>query len=350
MTAGAAFRGQPLLMLIGLLLGWLVLRTVVWPRPFIQLPGTVSAALTPVRQAAVLADVYAAGSDSAQTATRSIRISILVAGSAAPAALLLPNMPATYRSERIAPMRPEPRDTGMSHTVRSPAAEPLLIVDDPFPYRGKESRWRADGWLLLRRDSTRAVAGAGTPAYGRSQLGGVLRYNLVPESGLRPQAYVRISSALSGPADPELAAGFSARPIGTVPLRFAAEVRGSEIGVRPAIHAVTELPAFELPFGARAEVYAQAGYVAGSLATGFADGQARIERPVARVGPSSLSAGAGVWGGAQKGAARLDAGPTLALRFPIGEAHGRLAADYRFRIAGGAMPGNGPALTLSAGF
>jgi hypothetical protein len=67
-------------------------------------------------------------------------------------------------------------------------------------------------------------------------------------------------------------------------------------------------------------------------------------------GEAEVSAGAGVWGGAQKGAARLDIGPTAAASFRLGESRGRVAADYRFRVAGEAEPRSGPALTLSAGF
>ncbi len=120
--------------------------------------------------------------------------------------------------------------------------------------------------------------------------------------------------------------------------------------LRPAAYAVTELAPFRLPFGASGEVYLQGGYVGGRFATAFVDGQARVERPLARVGETELRAGAGAWGGAQKGAARLDVGPTAALAFNLGEARGRLSADYRFRITGDAQPASGPALTISAGF
>ena len=91
-------------------------------------------------------------------------------------------------------------------------------------------------------------------------------------------------------------------------------------------------------------------YVGGSFATAFVDGQGRVERPLGRFGEAEVSAGAGAWGGAQKGAARLDIGPTAAVTFRLGEARGRLAADYRFRLAGNAEPRSGPALTVSAGF
>ena len=58
--------------------------------------------------------------------------------------------------------------------------------------------------------------------------------------------------------------------------------------------------------------------------------------------------GAALWGAAQPGASRLDLGPDLSVRLPV--AHLRLSADWRFRIAGDAAPGSGPALTLGADF
>jgi hypothetical protein len=100
----------------------------------------------------------------------------------------------------------------------------------------------------------------------------------------------------------------------------------------------------------RGEGYAQAGYVGGRFATAFVDGQARIDRLVARLGKSEVRAGAGVWGGAQKHAARLDVGPSATASFRLGETQSRVALDYRVRIAGDAAPKSGPALTISAGF
>jgi hypothetical protein len=43
-------------------------------------------------------------------------------------------------------------------------------------------------------------------------------------------------------------------------------------------------------------------------------------------------------------------GPTATLDLPLAGGSGRLSADWRFRLAGTATPGSGPALTLSAGF
>jgi hypothetical protein len=234
-----------------------------------------------------------------------------------------------------------------------PAAAPLLASLPRHAPAYTGSRWSADAWLMVRQDTTAAVA-SGRPSYGRSQAGGVVRYRLAPSSGHAPLAYVRASSALAGPLERDVVAGLSGRPAPRVPLRVALEARVSqtELGteLRPAVIAVTELPPAKLPHGARAEAYVQGGYVGGDFATAFVDGQGRVERTVARLGDAEVSAGVGAWGGAQKGAARLDIGPTAAVSFRLGETRGRLAADYRVRIAGEAEPRSGPALTLSAGF
>jgi hypothetical protein len=192
------------------------------------------------------------------------------------------------------------------------------------------------------------------PSYGRSQAGMVTRYAFAPGSAVQPRVHLRAASALSGQRERELAAGVSARPFPGIPVRATAEARAVEVGAgrhfRPAAYAVTELPPAALPLGLRAEAYVQGGYVGGDFATAFVDGQARTESLLTRVGEGALSAGAGAWGGAQRASSRLDVGPTASVTFQLGEMRGRLAADYRFRVAGTATPADGPTLTLSAGF
>ena len=60
--------------------------------------------------------------------------------------------------------------------------------------------------------------------------------------------------------------------------------------------------------------------------------------------------GATARGGAQKGAARLDVGPKVSFRLTVGHAPARIEADYLWRVAGNAAPGNGGLITLSTGF
>lgn len=215
------------------------------------------------------------------------------------------------------------------------------------------SHWSADGWLLWRNGSGEPVA-PGVASYGRSQAGIVVRYRLAA-GGMRPEAYARATRTVEGPRQADLAAGLSARPIAALPVRLAAELRISDSAagreLRPAVFAVTELPPAELPHGWRAEGYAQAGWVGGDFATAFVDGQARIDRRIVRLGEDqALRAGLAAWGGAQKGAARLDIGPSATVDLDLGDVRSRLAVDYRLRVAGDAKPASGPAMTFSAGF
>ena len=114
---------------------------------------------------------------------------------------------------------------------------------------------------------------------------------------------------------------------------------------------VSELPPVTLPLAARLEAYGQAGDVGGRDATAFADGQLRVDRQVTRFRLAEVRAGMGAWAGAQKGASRVDVGPTMTLGVPAGKNGSmRLSMDWRFRVAGRATPASGPALTLSAGF
>lgn len=232
----------------------------------------------------------------------------------------------------------------------------------PFPSRetsdGEVSarRWSADGWLMWRQGGRYSLAsGPSGAAYGASQMGAVLRYRLDRPSPIRPSVYLRATAALNGSREKEAGLGLSARPLIRLPVVIGAEMRitddraGSRL--RPAIFAVTELPAFSLPQGLRGEAYVQAGYVGGRGATAFADGQLKVDREIAQLGNTELRAGGGVWGGAQRGANRLDLGPTASLGLAVTkDLSARLGIDWRMRVAGNAIPSSGPALTLSAGF
>lgn len=218
------------------------------------------------------------------------------------------------------------------------------------------NRWSADAWMLARKQSPASLASS-RPLYGGSQVGAVLRYQLAPSSGHRPIAYLRGSSSLGAIRESEVAAGIGARPIPGIPVVIAGEARAfrtsGDTSFRPAAIAYTELPPQQLPFGMRGEAYFQGGYVGGAFKTPFADGQIRIDRPVMsldRLGIGELRVGGGLWGGAQKGANRLDAGPGATASLKLLGKPARVSMDYRFRIAGDADPGSGPALTVAAGF
>lgn len=216
--------------------------------------------------------------------------------------------------------------------------------------------WSMDAWALLRGGGAGSVSPGLLPAtYGGSQSGAVLRYRMSLASEYRPTAYLRTTSALGGVRDSAVALGIAARPLPVVPLVAAVEGRVVDQmagrGIRPAALAYTELPPLALPGRLRGELYAQGGYVAGRFATPFVDGLVRVDRHLLTVGTAEARVGGGMWGGAQKGAARLDVGPSAAITMPLGKGlYGRLALDWRFQVAGNAVPKSGPAVTLSAGF
>ncbi|WP_305098133.1 hypothetical protein [Croceibacterium aestuarii] len=354
---GARTRGQPLLVFASIIGVWLVARVLFWEAPFPAL-ASIPHHLPPEERSVARSSSQSVGPGLAPTA--------------------LPNAGGQYQTAAEGAPRPVP--TAASSMVEAAAAPFAHLVLAPGiaalgAERGKEisaapvadrpllstrpapvatARWSGDGWLQWRDGSGRSVA-PGAASYGRSQGGAVVRYRLA-DGGARPEVFARVTHTLEGPREGELAAGISARAIVAVPLRFAAEARVTDTAagreLRPAVFAVTELVPAPLTHTLRAEAYAQAGWVGGQFATGFIDGQVRVDGRLARYGAreGELRVGLAAWGGAQKGAARLDAGPSATVALGLGEVRTRVALDYRFRVAGDAAPASGPALTFSAGF
>lgn len=166
--------------------------------------------------------------------------------------------------------------------------------------------------------------------------------------------YTRLTATPDQPRQSELAIGIGGKPLPDVPLQIQAEMRAfdqsGQTEVRPAVAAVAELPATQLPLSGTATGYLQSGYVGGRYATAFIDGHLRAEREVATTSVVRLTVGGGIWGGAQRGAGRLDIGPSVAANWDAGPVPLRLTFDYRIKLAGDADPPDGVAVTLSAGF
>jgi hypothetical protein len=82
----------------------------------------------------------------------------------------------------------------------------------------------------------------------------------------------------------------------------------------------------------------------------YAGGQARAMARIGSAGRLAFSAGPGAWGSVQRSqttVGRLDLGAGVAMATPVGIA---VSADWRWRVAGNAAPGSGPAVTVSAAF
>jgi hypothetical protein len=232
----------------------------------------------------------------------------------------------------------------MTQSMPAPVLPPLPSQPVAAPTPDRHGRWSGSAWLLLRPDGGPALAQGGT--LGGSQAGARIGY-LLNRGGARP---LSIAARLSAPAGDrraaEAALGLEWRPIPRLPVRLAAERRqglGSRGRSAFALGAHGGVSGARLPGGFRLDAYGQAGVVGARSRDLYADGAARVTLPAGR-----FDVGAGLSGGAQPGTARLDAGPVVALRVPA--ARLRVSAEWRFRIAGDARPGSGPALTIGTDF
>jgi hypothetical protein len=209
----------------------------------------------------------------------------------------------------------------------------------------RRSRWSLSAWLFARRgrDETALVPGG---TLSGSQAGGRLTYRLGGRPGglaLSLRGYAPLSNRRAA----EAAAGLDWKPLGFLPLRLLGERRqalGRDGRSAFSITAYGGLDALRVgPL--RLDAYGQAGIVGVRRRDLFADGAARLTFPIGR-----LRVGAGAWAAAQPGVSRIDAGPHADLTLPVANGFATLSADWRFRLAGGARPGSGPAITLSTGF
>jgi hypothetical protein len=207
-------------------------------------------------------------------------------------------------------------------------------------------RFSGSAWALSRSD------GAGSSLANGGQLGG-------SQVGARifytpgPQALAltaRFSAPLASPRGREASVGVALRGknVGLiVEQRFALDKGGRDA---PSVTAYGGVSEVQLGYGIRLDGYAQAGVVGIRHPQGFVDGAIRLETTVAQDRGSRLSAGLALSGGAQPGVSRLDIGPQLVARLPVGNTALRVSAEWRQRVAGNAAPGSGPAVTVGFDF
>jgi hypothetical protein len=364
-------RGAPLAMIVMLLAVWISGRMLVWESPFAlaQVPLPAALAQGPTSGAAAIA-IAPAGK-----VARSAQLPRLRPAQRERAPLLPPSGLASALEWGLAVAYPSLGRTGM-RTVPVPAAnlaamDPGASKDDRLPFlppapSGEHAtgsaggRWSMDAWGFWRQGSDAAPISQGrVPIYGASQIGALAQYRLAPGARRDPRLYARAYRALVPRGESELALGASARPVPQVPLRLFGELRLTDGAIRtqtrPAAFAVTEIAPVALPLGTRLETYVQGGWVGGNDPTLFIDGQASLTREITALAGHSgdrlrFSLGAGVWGGAQEGAHRVDIGPTLRLDLAIGAVPARVSLDWRERVGGDAGPESGLAVTLATSF
>lgn len=218
--------------------------------------------------------------------------------------------------------------------------EPLMLTPVPIVDRDTVDapaapRWSQSGWMFLRATAPARIA---TPQLGGSQLG--VRLARAVTAGGRVTASARLVSALEA-SEREAIGAIEWRPT-ALPVRLLAERRFDLAGSQGGwgVGAAGGLDGVAIGGDCVGEVYAQAGAI--ERRGGYVDGAIGAERRIRLPGHARLGLGLGAWGAAQRGAARLDLGPTATVR--LGAARATLA--WRTRVAGTARPGSGLALTV----
>ena len=258
--------------------------------------------------------------------------------------LLPPPRRAFYASSPALDDMPMSRLAAVSMPTRS--SVPVEVTPDAQPLRPRLDRLQLSSWALLRSQQT-GVAGSRSLAsggqLGASQAGARLVYNFNRQLALS----ARMSSEV-GRRGGEVAAGARVRPLVSLPVWLTAERRqrvGRYGGGRSDFALFAEAGFYQrpLPWRFSLDSYVQGGVVGVKSRDLFIDGALAITRPVYR----NFSLGFGIWGGAQPGLSRLDAGPRLTMQV---RRNVKVHADWRQKLAGNARPGSGPALTLAGDF
>ena len=236
-------------------------------------------------------------------------------------------------------------------SISVPAAGPPAPLEE-YNRNRPAQRWSGSAWVLWRDDgNAQAIGSAGQ--LGGAQAGIRVDRHLGKLLDAMPlSAYARLTAALRDPVTPEAALGLALYPVsGRTPLMIGVERRVAlDRDGRDAfaILAATGLNPTEIMGGLIAEGYAQAGMVGFSRNDLFADGRISLTALLDR--KSRTGAGFSLSGGAQPGLSRLDVGPVLQTRLPLGAISPRLSVEWRQRIAGNARPGSGIAVTLASDF
>jgi hypothetical protein len=272
--------------------------------------------------------------------------------------------PAFQKNYSSAPVTTAPREWQQASSlpaVQMPFPADFLLQSAPLPESAvsapatiaprKFKRLDIYAYSFVRPGALQEGALAATPQYGGGQSGIIAAYRLTSGSAPDIALLGRVSAAHGGSRSYEFAAGARIKPLKSVPVSLSIERR-----FRPNVLDVTALYAagskedIHLPIKLSARGYAQAGIILGPQKDQFYDAGIRIDRPLMKALGGQLHLGVGSWAGGQRGAGRIDIGPALRTEVKLGNIPLHLTADWRFRVAGNAAPGNGPAITLSAGF
>ncbi len=332
--------GRPLRFLALALGGWVMVRVALLLPEVASLPPSdmiprVIEVLVPKVAAAVFAGQRVPP-----------RVAIVPYGAVAP---LMVFKPRPWQSPTATPQVSVPRDLPdlpaaaetQTHTqtyaIPSPVAPPLVA--------NGRSRLSGSAWLLARGGLAGTVSGG---QLGASQGGLRLAYAL--GSQRKVALVARVATPLKG-AGREAAFGIEWQPT-RLPIRLVAEQRFALDGGRggPTIGVIAGYGPADVAPGLRLEAYGQVGAIGRDGIEGFVDASGRLTHPIGTLAGAKVDVGVGVWGSAQRDAERFDIGPSIAAALPVAHKTIRLTLDWRERIAGGARPGSGPALSIGSDF
>jgi hypothetical protein len=240
-------------------------------------------------------------------------------------------------------------------TARAPELQGLLTAFAPpgNTRTARTSTLHFYGYSFFRKPSSAGLS-ALNGQYGGSQSGFGVTWDIDRHRQDRDVAHFAVLArgaiAHGDTSERELAAGLRWRPLTRVPVSLSVERRFRH--ARPDANAVYLAggTSLALPQAFRLDTFAQAGIVSGREGGPFFDFSAQTDRTFFQHGEHGAGVGAGIWGGGQSDIFRIDIGPTVRTDIAISEGYLRVRADWRFRVAGEALPASGPAMTLSTSF
>jgi len=218
------------------------------------------------------------------------------------------------------------------------------------PLTATASRWSGSLWLFVREGGDgAALATAGQ--LGGSQAGIRLRWRINEGRAIRTALTTRLSVPLNDSRGTEASMGAEWHPLMGRPLWIAIERRvalGDHARNAWSAYAAGGIWRSGLPFGLTLDGYAQGGIVGARSRDLFADGAIKLGHTLSE--KSGLRVSAATWAAAQPGVSRLDIGPELGVPLSLDGHSFTLSIDARIRVAGGAVPATGIALTLGQDF
>ena len=271
--------------------------------------------------------------------------------------------PETRFLNSTADRRPhEDKKTSVRHKQGSEVARQMRLA----PTRGaKENPFSVYMWVYARQNSGSPGNGPNFtlsqqpgsqlqgPRYGGSQAGALISYQLRGNQKRGLSLFLRGSTALSVSGEEELAVGTKIKPFPDIPVSLYAEQRVGNAAQRnrgTAVYLAGGTGPDHLLENISFQTYAQAGYVFGPPDSYFFDASVAVQKNILHEGGRATAIGGGLWAGGQKGVSRVDIGPRATINVPVGRVNTSISADWRWRLAGDAVPGTGAAITLVAGF